>query len=209
MHRWTPVALMAALACATTLDPAVAEEPAPECPVAEAEPEPTEYERKLWRHWADVDKDCQDARQEVLIRDSEVPVTYTDERQCRVATGKWTGPYTGTVVEDPSKVDVDHLVALQDAHVSGGWEWDADKRKAFANDEEHLLATTQFGNRSKGAKGPDEWLPPLEAYRCGYIARWLAVKEGHELTMTAGEAAVISYMQKICTDGGVPPLPQN
>lgn len=209
MTRWTPVALMAVLACATTLDPAVAEEPAPDCPTAAPEPEPIEYSRKLWKHWVDVDKDCQDARQEVLIRDSEVPVTYTDERQCRVATGKWTGPYTGTVVEDPSKVDVDHLVALQDAHLSGGWEWDADQRKAFANNQTHLLATTQFGNRSKGAKGADQWLPPLETYRCEYIARWLAVKEAHELTMTEGEAAVVGYMQKICADGGVPPLPQN
>jgi hypothetical protein len=200
---------MAVLACATTLDPAVAEEPAPACTEPQTEPEAVEYERKLWRHWADLDKDCQDGRQEVLIRDSEVPVTYTDEKECRVATGKWTGPYTGTVIEDPSKVDVDHLVALQDAHVSGGWEWDADKRKAFANNEMHLLATSQFGNRSKGAKGPDEWLPPLESYRCEYLARWLAVKEAHELTMTEGEAAVVDYMQKICADGGVPPLPQN
>lgn len=207
MRRWTPVALTALLACATAIDPAGAEEPGATCP--EAAPEPPEYERKLWKHWVDVDGDCQDARQEVLIRDSEVPVTYTDEKECRVATGRWTGPYTGTVVEDPSKVDVDHLVSLQDAHASGGWEWDADRREAFANDESHLLATTQYGNRSKGKKGADEWLPPLESARCDYIERWVKVKEAHELAMAEGEAAVISYMRKICADGGVPPLPQN
>lgn len=209
MTRWMPVALMALLACATALDPAEAEEPAPDCLTAQEAPEPTEYERKLWKHWADLDKDCQDARQEVLIRDSEIPVTYADERQCRVATGRWTCPYTGTVIEDPSKVDVDHLVALHDAHVSGGWSWDSDRRKAFANDEAHLLATSQFGNRSKGKKGADEWLPPLEAYRCGYIDRWVQVKEHHELAMADGESAVVAYMRKICADGGVPPLPQN
>lgn len=212
MRRWTPVALTALLACAIALDPAIAEAPLPECPECpETAPsqDPPEYNRKMWRHWADLDKDCQDARQEILIRDSMIPVTYTDEKQCRVATGRWTGPYTGTVVEDPSKVDVDHIVALQDAHVSGGWEWDADRRKAFANDETQLLATSQFGNRSKGKKGPDEWLPPLEAYRCGYIERWVDVKEAHELTLAEGEAAVVGYMRKICADGGVPPLPQN
>lgn len=196
---------MGLLACATTLDPAGAEEPAAQG----AEPTPTEYDRKLWKHWRDVDGDCQDARQEVLIRDSEVPVTFEDDRECRVATGRWTGPYTGTVVEDPSKVDVDHLVALQDAHVSGGWLWDDDRREAYANDESLLVATSQYGNRSKGAKGPDEWLPPLESYRCEYIDRWVAVKEAHELSMAEGETAVIGYMRKICADGGVPPLPQN
>jgi len=205
MHRWTPVALMAGLACATTLDPVGAQEPSAQC--AE-EPAPPGYDRKLWRHWSDLDGDCQDTRQEVLIRESEIPVTFEDDRECRVATGRWTGPYTGTVIEDPSKVDVDHLVALQDAHVSGGWLWDDQRREAYANDERLLVATSQYGNRSKGSRGPDEWLPPLEDYRCVYIERWVAVKESHGLSMAEGEAAVVAYMRKICADGGRPPLPQ-
>lgn len=204
MYRWTPVALMAVLACATTLDPAFAE-----APIEEPMPD---YDRKLWKHWVDADKDCQDTRQEVLIRDSEEPVTYKEERECKVATGKWTCPYTGTVITDPSKVDVDHMVALKDAHESGGWGWPKDQRQGFANDLDgpvHLRATSQFGNRSKGAKGPDEWLPPLESYRCQYIMDWVGVKEGYELGMGEGEYAVITYMLHICEKGGVPPLPQN
>ena len=216
MHRWTAVLLMGAFACATTLDPAFAEDPTAVCPEAapEAEPEPTEYSRKLWKHWRDADKDCQDARQEVLVRDSDVPVTFKprdDGKECRVLTGQWTCPYTGTVITDPSKVDVDHMVALKDAHLSGAWEWAPERRQEYANslaDPTHLLATSQYGNRSKGARGPDEWLPPLESARCQYIQDWVKVKEGWELGMAEGEWAVITYMMTICSASQVPVLPQ-
>jgi len=204
MQRWSPVVLMAVFACATAIDPAGAQDGA-------FDQEQPEYDRKLWKHWSDADKDCQDSRQEVLIRDSDIPVTFTDEKQCRVATGQWTCPYTGEIITDPSKVDVDHMVALNDAHGSGGWAWSSDQRERFANDLEnpkHLLATSQYGNRSKGARGPDEWLPPLESARCQYLQDWMKVKEGWELGMSESESGIITYMVKICEDGLIPPLPQ-
>ena len=78
-----------------------------------------DYDRDDWDHWNDADRDCQDTRQEVLIAESSVSVVYTDDRKCRVASGSWTDPYTGDVAEDPSKLDVDHMVPLANAHASG------------------------------------------------------------------------------------------
>lgn len=210
MHRWTSVMLMGAFACATTLDPASAQD-AILCPEATFEIAPTDYSRRLWKHWVDADKDCQDSRQEVLIRDSEVEVTYKDERHCKVATGRWTDPYSGTVITNPSLVDVDHLVALQDAHISGGWEWTPERRQSFANelgDPGHLLATSRSTNRSKGSRGPDEWLPPLASYRCEYIVNWTKTKASWDLEFGEGEFAVITYMMRICASGQIPVLPQ-
>ena len=59
------------------------------------------YDRDDWNHWSDPDQDCQDARQEVLIEESLVQVTFKTDRECNVASGKWFAAFTGTTIEDP------------------------------------------------------------------------------------------------------------
>jgi len=174
------------------------------------EPQP-EYNRKDWRHWIDEDKDCQDTRQEVLIAESTTPVTFTDDKRCRVESGTWEDAYTGKTFTSPLSLDVDHVVALRDAFDSGGANWDAARRKLYANDLSapgSLRAVQMGANRSKGSRGPDEWLPVNEEFRCQYIGEFMAIKRRWELSLGAGEQAVLDYMLKICEDGGVPPLPQ-
>jgi len=68
-----------------------------------------EYLRKQWKHWSDADDDCQDTRQEVLIEESEIAVTFTDSDECRVLAGQWTDPYSGETFTDPRDLDVDHM----------------------------------------------------------------------------------------------------
>ena len=82
----------------------------------------------------DADGDCQDARQEVLVEKSVGIIIFTDVGQCRVASGKWLAPFTGTIVTDPSKLDIDHLVPLANAHRSGDHARDSDRKRAYAND---------------------------------------------------------------------------
>lgn len=126
-----------------------------------------EYDRGEWRHWTDEDSDCQNARQEVLIAESTVAVRFQTPDECRVASGRWQGPYTGEVETDPGKLDIDHLVPLENAHRSGAWAWDRERKREFANYigyDNHLLATSSSANRSKGSKGPERWRPPLESY---------------------------------------------
>ena len=86
------------------------------------------YDREEWSHWIDEDGDCQDTRQEVLIEESVGLVSYTDSRQCRVASGVLTGPYTGEEFTDLGELDIDHMVPLAEAHSSGGWTWSEAKK---------------------------------------------------------------------------------
>ena len=160
-----------------------------------------DYDRDDWNHWKDADGDCQDARQEVLIAESSLPVTFKDDRKCKVATGMWTDPYTGNLVEDPSKLDVDHMVPLANAHDSGGHAWNDDRKAQYANSLDypgHLIATTASANRSKGRKGPDEWRPEDQAYWCQYAIDWVVIKKDWELTVTEAESAALHVMLDTC-----------
>ena len=159
------------------------------------------YDRGEWRHWADEDGDCQDARQESLIAESETSVTYTNDDRCRVASGSWAGPYTGEVFTDPGSLDIDHMVPLANAHRSGGWAWSGTKKREYANDlsyDGHLIAVKASANRSKGSKGPEGWKPPDRAYWCQYAVDWISIKNDWELAATESEAAALEQMLDTC-----------
>ena len=159
------------------------------------------YDRGDWRHWIDADGDCQDTRQETLIAESSVPVTFKNGDSCRVASGRWTDPYTGEVVDDPGKLDIDHVVPLANAHVSGGHSWSAERKEAYANSlayRGHLEATTALANKKKGSKTPAEWQPPDRTYWCQYATDWAVIKREWRLTATDKEADALCKMLTTC-----------
>lgn len=151
------------------------------------------YDRDLFRHWTDEDGDSCDTRQEVLIRDSR-STPQIDPYRCKVIAGNWYSPYDGAVWEDPSDVDIDHVVALKEAWDSGAWQWSSEKRRAFANDlsdSRSLMAVTDSVNQSKGDRDPSQWMPPRRDYRCSYISLWLSVKARWSLAVDQSEAGMI------------------
>ena len=159
------------------------------------------YDRDSWRHWVDDDGDCQDARQEVLIAESRSPVSFKSSRDCEVASGTWVGPYTGVEFTAPSDLDIDHMVPLANAHRSGAWAWDAAKKRAYANDLSyagHLIATKASANRSKGARGPEDWRPALQRNWCTYAVDWITVKVRWDLSATARELGALQQMLATC-----------
>ena len=159
------------------------------------------YDRDDWKHWVDEDKDCQNTRHEVLIEESLASVTFKSERKCQVATGEWFDPYTGETITNATKLDMDHMVPLKNAHDSGGWAWDKDRKSAFANEmsqEHHLIAVTASANRSKGARGPEKWKPANRDYWCDYATDWVQIKVDWELSATKTEWAALQEMLQTC-----------
>lgn len=147
------------------------------------------YRRELYTHWVDADGDCQDTRQEVLIRDSVVRPRLSADG-CRVLAGRWVDPYTGRTMTDPRDVDIDHLVPLAEAHRSGADGWSHDRRLAFANDLGSpltLVAVSARVNRAKADNDPLTWLPWDPGRWCAYIGAWRAVKTRWDLRQDTPE----------------------
>jgi hypothetical protein len=106
------------------------------------------YRREDWRHWADIDGSGCDARQDVLVAGSLVPAIVNHAGTCRVVAGSWVSTYDSVASNNPSDFDIDHLVPLEHAFVSGGWQWDVARRRAFANDPRELVVASASSNRS-------------------------------------------------------------
>lgn len=118
-------------------------------------------------------------RNEVLLAENPGDATHRSVRRCRVASGQWFAPYSGTVVTVPGDLDIYHTLPLANAHKSGAWQWSPERKRLYANyldDPSHLIAVTASANCSKGAKGPDEWRPPDGSYWCPYAVNWITVK---------------------------------
>lgn len=158
----------------------------------------SDYDRKDWTHWIDVDKDCQNQRHELLIAHSLLPVTFTNDRRCTVKTGLWIGPYTNQPYTKASDLDIDHIVPLKEAYDSGGATWTPTLRLAFANDPENLLIVDDGLNQAKGAKDPAAWFDVADTYKCTYLEKWRSIKSRYNLTMDETEKAFIFSHLKAC-----------
>ena len=156
------------------------------------------YNRNDWPHWIDDDGDCQNTRHELLISTSRTSVSFKTQKSCNVMEGEWLDPYSKEVFQDSIALDLDHIVPLKFAHGHGGDKWSREKRQAFANDKENLLLVKASLNRQKGAKGPDEWLPPNHLFRCDYIAKFMYVMDKYELKLVSSEKRQIDKMLKAC-----------
>lgn len=156
------------------------------------------YLRKGWSPWTDTDNDCQNTRAEVLIMRSLVPVEFKTEKKCRVIKGKWNSPYSNTSYEIAHKVDIDHVVSLKEAHISGGSTWSWSKRKQFVNDPRNLIVVSSSENRRKGAKDPALWLPDNKHFHCEYIKLWIDIKKTYQLSIDDKEQHAISSVLQYC-----------
>ncbi len=156
----------------------------------------TTYDRELFPHWSTVSGSC-NTRETVLKRDGTGVVT---DSACASTSGRWLSAYDGATWTAASDVDIDHMVPLKNAWISGAWAWTTAEREDFANDlsSPQLIAVTDNVNQSKGDKSPDAWVPPLASYHCTYARMWIKVKYVYELTVTSTEKSKLTSMLATC-----------
>ena len=97
------------------------------------------------------------------------------------------GWYTGL---EGSATDVDHVVALKDAYLSGGKGWSSAQKRAFANDPFNHVASVPYVNRTlKNAYVPLKFITKLRNSRYAFangkcVDLYVQVKQKYGLSFT-------------------------
>lgn len=168
----------------------------------------TGYDRDRFGYeWLDADRNGCDTRSDLLgmyLRHKHYrPGTYG----CVVESGWEIDPYTDERLSYTRgatyNIDIDHVVSLGNAWVTGAARWDVKKRAALANDPLNLLPVDASANRQKGDGDAATWLPPRKAFRCAYVARQIAVKQKYSLWVTPPEKAAMARILATCPDRGL------
>ncbi|WP_049785488.1 HNH endonuclease family protein [Cellulomonas gilvus] len=161
-----------------------------------------DYERdRFGTAWADVDGNGCSTREDVLRRDLVLLVVDVDA--CTVLSGTLDDPYTGARTPfrrgaDSAAVQIDHVVALQNAWISGARDWSPALRLEFANDPANLLAVDGPTNQDKGASDAAAWLPPNSGFACRYALQQIRVKAAYALRVTPDERSALETALDTC-----------
>jgi hypothetical protein len=149
-----------------------------------------------------------DTRNDVLRRDLSGERLKPGTHGCVVLSGLLADPYTGRTIAftrgpgTSTRVQIDHVVALGDAWVTGAQQLTTTQRTTLANDPLNLLAVDGPTNSAKRDADAASWLPPNKAFRCPYVARQVAVKARYRLWVTAAEKSQIARLLAACTSAG-------
>ena len=115
--------------------------------------------------------------------------------------GRIYGPYTGRYFASARQTDIEHIVAVSEAHDSGLCAADSATRRRFAADPPNLTLAAPEVNRcgaaGKCALDAAEWLPPMN--RCWFAGRVVAVKRKYGLTVDRREAAALERLLSACS----------
>jgi hypothetical protein len=149
--------------------------------------------------WMDVDANGCDTRDDILARDAQrTGGTFQRSGRCKVVGIDMTEPYAGLHVTSKSKLDIDHVVPLKVAWVSGAYQWAPRVRMNLANDPRNLLAVDEKANQqAKGDKTPDRWMPAPAAH-CEYARMYVTILKAYELPAYAATRTALAETLRAC-----------
>ena len=134
--------------------------------------------------------------------DYEYGYTYEERRTIESGivermNGQVYGPYEGVFFESMRETDIEHIVAISEAHDSGLCGATSEVRREFAKDPLNLtLASPTVNRQIKAAKDAARWMPALN--RCWFAAKVVEVRRKYGLTIDAAEAEALEEVLNDC-----------
>ena len=107
--------------------------------------------------------------------------TYTSQYLISKDPFVYKDPYTDKEITDIKSIDFDHICPLMYLHRYSDLNWTKEQKNKFAQDENVGVSLLNKENRSKGAKGPSEWLP--KANQGDYCYTWLLLAKEYGLAL--------------------------
>ena len=158
-------------------------------------------EKKFGAAWVDVDGNGCDTRNDILRRDF---ASIGNWDGCTIHTGVLRDKYTGKRIQfkrgsgSSLAVQIDHVVALHNAWMTGARKLSYPMRVALANDPLNLQAVDGPTNGQKSDSDASWWLPPQRGYQCKYVARQISVKKAYHLWVTPDEKIAMQEVLTTC-----------
>ena len=107
--------------------------------------------------------------------------TYTSQYLISKDPFVYKDPYTDKEITDIKLIDFDHIVPIFYLHRYSDLSWSKEQKNKFAQDENVGVSVLNKENRSKGSKGPSEWLP--KANQGDYCYSWLLIAHEYGLAL--------------------------
>ncbi|KAG8918626.1 hypothetical protein FRC02_002214 [Tulasnella sp. 418] len=155
----------------------------------------TGFRREKFGEWLDqtctlgrVSGKCY-MREYILLRDASYAQVETLSGRLRIKNGQWTSFYDGRFTSDQKDLQIDHVVPLKEAWISGASTWTELDLNEFNNNVNNLIAVSGDANQDKGSKSPVEYLP--DAYICQYVKIWVKIKYKYVLVVDTEEAKAL------------------
>lgn len=139
--------------------------------------------------------DCFNTRNKVLVRENTGTIALKESNKCSVATGEWNDVYSGrTMTDAQAEIQIDHMVPLKEAYISGAHKWTFKERCLYGNYlgyKNHLVAVSGEENNEKSAQTPEDYMPSNPSYQCEYLKDWLKIKSYWGLSLVPEEMKAI------------------
>ncbi len=137
---------------------------------------------------------------------ADYPYPQSVEREIVASMGgRIYGPYTGRHYRSMRDTDIEHIVAVSEAHDSGLCAAGPAERRRFASDLLNLTLAAPEVNRcgagGKCAFDAADWLPAVN--KCWFAARVVAVKQKYALSVDSREAAALERVLAGCASAAM------